>query len=224
MTRISPTDLSFLLLERANRPNHMAALTIFQKPKGQQSSFGPRPFDAYRHSQAVRPFNYKLKWLGKDVAAWETVEPDMSYHVRHIALPKPGDWRQFCIQTSRIHARPLDLNRPLWELYVIEGLDSLLDAFHEGRLSEIVGPRSSGGGSLLLALQARGAITIVIAEEADDTVRPYADHLIEIPAVSTLFQPLLSTIPLQVFAAGVAQARGYDVDKPRNLAKSVTVE
>ena len=73
-------------------------------------------------------------------------------------------------------------------------------------------------------IQARGAVTIVIAEEGDDTVRPYADHLIEIPAVSTLFQPLLSTIPLQVFAAAVAQARGYDVDKPRNLAKSVTVE
>jgi glucosamine--fructose-6-phosphate aminotransferase (isomerizing) len=73
-------------------------------------------------------------------------------------------------------------------------------------------------------IQARGAITIVVAEEGDETVAPYADHLIEIPAVSTLFQPLLSTIPLQVFAAGVAQARGYDVDKPRNLAKSVTVE
>ena len=73
-------------------------------------------------------------------------------------------------------------------------------------------------------VQARGAVTIVIAEEGDDTVRPYADHLIEIPAVSTLLQPLLSTIPLQVFAASVAQARGYDVDKPRNLAKSVTVE
>ncbi|WP_406816976.1 glutamine--fructose-6-phosphate transaminase (isomerizing) [Mycobacterium sp. M23085] len=73
-------------------------------------------------------------------------------------------------------------------------------------------------------IQARGAVTIVIAEEGDDTVRPYADHLIEIPTVSTLLQPLLSTIPLQVFAASVAQARGYDVDKPRNLAKSVTVE
>jgi glucosamine--fructose-6-phosphate aminotransferase (isomerizing) len=73
-------------------------------------------------------------------------------------------------------------------------------------------------------VQTRGAVTIVIAEEGDETVRPYADHLIEIPAVSTLLQPLLSTIPLQVFAASVAQARGYDVDKPRNLAKSVTVE
>ncbi|MGB0875855.1 MAG: glutamine--fructose-6-phosphate transaminase (isomerizing) [Mycobacterium sp.] len=73
-------------------------------------------------------------------------------------------------------------------------------------------------------IQARGAVTIVIAEEGDEAVRPYADYLIEIPAVPTLLQPLLSTIPLQVFAAGVAQARGYDVDKPRNLAKSVTVE
>jgi glucosamine--fructose-6-phosphate aminotransferase (isomerizing) len=73
-------------------------------------------------------------------------------------------------------------------------------------------------------IQTRGALTIVIAEEGDDTVRPYADYLIEIPSVSTLLQPLLSTIPLQVFAASVAQARGYDVDKPRNLAKSVTVE
>lgn len=73
-------------------------------------------------------------------------------------------------------------------------------------------------------IQTRGAITIVIAEEGDETVRPFADHLIEIPSVSTLFQPLLSTIPLQVFAASVARARGYDVDKPRNLAKSVTVE
>jgi diacylglycerol O-acyltransferase len=51
---------------------------------------------------------------------------DIEYHVRHIALPAPGDWRQFCIQASRIHARPLDLSRPLWEIHVIEGLDGLL--------------------------------------------------------------------------------------------------
>ncbi len=52
---------------------------------------------------------------------------DLEYHVRHIALPAPGDWRQFCIQASRIHARPLDLSRPLWEIHVIEGLDGLLE-------------------------------------------------------------------------------------------------
>jgi glucosamine--fructose-6-phosphate aminotransferase (isomerizing) len=73
-------------------------------------------------------------------------------------------------------------------------------------------------------IQARGARTIVIAEEGDETVRPFADELIEIPAVPTLLQPLVSTVPLQVLAAEIARARGYDVDKPRNLAKSVTVE
>ncbi|NUT94020.1 MAG: glutamine--fructose-6-phosphate transaminase (isomerizing) [Saccharothrix sp.] len=73
-------------------------------------------------------------------------------------------------------------------------------------------------------IQARGARTIVIAEEGDETVRPFADHLIEVPAVSTLLQPLVSTVPLQVLAAEIARSRGYDVDKPRNLAKSVTVE
>jgi diacylglycerol O-acyltransferase len=124
MTRIAPMDLSFLLLERANRPFHMAALTIFQKPKGQQSSFGPRLFDAYRHSQAVKPFNYKLKWLGKDVAAWETVEPDMGYHVRHIALPAPGSVQQFDETVSFLNASLLDRGHPLWECYIIDGIEN----------------------------------------------------------------------------------------------------
>ena len=117
-------DLSFLLLERANRPFHMAALTIFQKPKGQQSSFGPRLFDAYRHSQAVKPFNHKLKWLGKDVAAWETVEPDMGYHVRHIALPVPGSVQQFDEMVSFLNASLLDRGHPLWECYIIDGIEN----------------------------------------------------------------------------------------------------
>lgn len=73
-------------------------------------------------------------------------------------------------------------------------------------------------------IQARGARTIVIAEEGDETVRPFADELITVPQVPTLLQPLVSTVPLQVLAAEVARGRGYDVDKPRNLAKSVTVE
>lgn len=50
---------------------------------------------------------------------------DVEFHVRHVALPKPGDWRQLCIQIARFHARPLDLNRPLWEMCVIEGLDNI---------------------------------------------------------------------------------------------------
>ena len=50
---------------------------------------------------------------------------DPEFHVRHIALPKPGDWRQLCILISRLHARPLDRSRPLWEVYIIEGLDKV---------------------------------------------------------------------------------------------------
>jgi glutamine---fructose-6-phosphate transaminase (isomerizing) len=73
-------------------------------------------------------------------------------------------------------------------------------------------------------VKARGARTIVIAEVGDAAVREHADHLIEVPAVPTLLSPFVTTIPLQVLAAEIAQARGFDVDKPRNLAKSVTVE
>ncbi|MFT4044078.1 MAG: glutamine--fructose-6-phosphate transaminase (isomerizing) [Gordonia sp. (in: high G+C Gram-positive bacteria)] len=73
-------------------------------------------------------------------------------------------------------------------------------------------------------IQARGAVTIVIAEHDDELSRSVADHFVPLPKTPTLLQPLVSTVPLQVFAASVAQARGYDVDKPRNLAKSVTVE
>ncbi|MEU5287591.1 glutamine--fructose-6-phosphate transaminase (isomerizing) [Streptomyces sp. CA-278952] len=73
-------------------------------------------------------------------------------------------------------------------------------------------------------IRARGARTIVVAEEGDEAVVPYADHLITVPATPTLLQPLVATVPLQVFACELATARGNEVDQPRNLAKSVTVE
>ncbi|MFB8142881.1 glutamine--fructose-6-phosphate transaminase (isomerizing) [Streptomyces parvus] len=73
-------------------------------------------------------------------------------------------------------------------------------------------------------IRARGALTIVVAEEGDEAVLPYADHLITVPATPTLLQPLVATVPLQVFACELATARGNEVDQPRNLAKSVTVE
>ena len=73
-------------------------------------------------------------------------------------------------------------------------------------------------------VRARGARTIVIAEEGDDAVAPYADHLIYVPRTPTLLAPLVTTVPLQVLAGEIATARGNDVDQPRNLAKSVTVE
>ena len=73
-------------------------------------------------------------------------------------------------------------------------------------------------------VRARGAVTIVIAEDDDTDVEAYADHIVRIPESAGLMQPLLSTIPLQIFACSVAEARGLNVDQPRNLAKSVTVE
>jgi glucosamine--fructose-6-phosphate aminotransferase (isomerizing) len=73
-------------------------------------------------------------------------------------------------------------------------------------------------------IRARGARTIVIAEEGDEAVAPYADHLIRVPQTPVLLQPLVATVPLQVFACELATARGNEVDQPRNLAKSVTVE
>jgi glucosamine--fructose-6-phosphate aminotransferase (isomerizing) len=73
-------------------------------------------------------------------------------------------------------------------------------------------------------VRARGAVTIVVAEQGDEAVVPYADHLIRVPVTATLLQPVVATVPLQVFACEMAALRGLDVDQPRNLAKSVTVE
>ncbi len=73
-------------------------------------------------------------------------------------------------------------------------------------------------------VRARGAVTIVIAEEGDETVTAYADHVIRTPRTAVLLQPVLATVPLQVFSCEMAALRGFDVDQPRNLAKSVTVE
>jgi glucosamine--fructose-6-phosphate aminotransferase (isomerizing) len=73
-------------------------------------------------------------------------------------------------------------------------------------------------------IKARGARTIVIATDGDESVTPYADHLIRVPDTKSLLSPLLTIVPMQVFAAEFAMARGLDVDQPRNLAKSVTVE
>ncbi|GAA3606229.1 glutamine--fructose-6-phosphate transaminase (isomerizing) [Marihabitans asiaticum] len=73
-------------------------------------------------------------------------------------------------------------------------------------------------------IRARGARTLVIAEEGDEDVVPFADEVIRVPHTSPLLQPLLTVVPLQVFALHLSTAKGLDVDQPRNLAKSVTVE
>lgn len=73
-------------------------------------------------------------------------------------------------------------------------------------------------------IRARGARVIVVAEEGDAAVLPFADEVIRIPLAGAMFEPLLSVVPLQIFAMALATAKGLDVDQPRNLAKSVTVE
>ena len=78
--------------------------------------------------------------------------------------------------------------------------------------------------SAIQEVRARGATIVAIAEEGDERITPFSDRIIRVPVVPTLMQPLVSTVPLQVFACEMATAKGYDVDQPRNLAKSVTVE
>ncbi|UUW92187.1 glutamine--fructose-6-phosphate transaminase (isomerizing) [Nocardioides sp. WV_118_6] len=82
-------------------------------------------------------------------------------------------------------------------------------------------------GKMLSGIQevrARGARTICLAEEGDASIEPYADELIRLPKVPVLLQPLVAIVPLQLFACELATVLGHDVDQPRNLAKSVTVE
>ncbi|MDN5603839.1 glutamine--fructose-6-phosphate transaminase (isomerizing) [Rothia sp. HC945] len=101
----------------------------------------------------------------------------------------------------------------------------------EGQPVFVIVPSPRGRDSLhakivsnIQEIRARGAITIVIAEEGDEDVKQYSNHIIYVPQAPSLMQPLLATVPLQVFACALAGAKGYDVDQPRNLAKSVTVE
>ena len=101
----------------------------------------------------------------------------------------------------------------------------------EGQPVFVVVPSPRGRDSLhakvvsnIQEIRARGAKTIVIAEEGDDAVKAYAEHVFYVPETPTLLAPLLTTVPLQIFACALATAKGFDVDQPRNLAKSVTVE
>jgi glucosamine--fructose-6-phosphate aminotransferase (isomerizing) len=97
----------------------------------------------------------------------------------------------------------------------------------EGTPVVVIAPRHALQAKLVNNVQevrARGARTIVIATDGDDSVTPYADTVIRIPDTKSLLTPLLTIVPMQVLSAEIARARGLDVDQPRNLAKSVTVE
>jgi WS/DGAT/MGAT family acyltransferase len=123
MSKLSPVDLSFLLLETPTRQMHMTAYQIFRLPAREKKTFIPRLLAAYRSGPVAKPFNQKLKWLDKGVASWETVEPDLRYHVRHIAVPAPGTMQALSEIVSFLNSPLLDRSLPLWECYIIEGLE-----------------------------------------------------------------------------------------------------
>ena len=130
MQQLSGQDAMFLHAELDGLPQHIGAVTIYDQstaPDGKvrfkqilsmlenRAHLSP----IFRRKLAFVPYN-----LGRPYWA-EDPDFDMEYHVRHIALPKPGDWRQLCILAARIHSQPLRRDKPMWELYVIEGLSNM---------------------------------------------------------------------------------------------------
>lgn len=132
MQQLSGMDASFLYFETANSPTHIGSFAIYDPSTapGSKVTFKGILANIESRLHMANCFRQKLVYapMNLDHPYWlEDPDFDLEFHVRHIALPHPGDWRQLCIQVARIHARPLDLSRPLWEMYVIEGLDNIDD-------------------------------------------------------------------------------------------------
>jgi WS/DGAT/MGAT family acyltransferase len=114
---------------------HISSISIYDPSTAPQGKVGGGPVRFKDIMQLYEDAIYEVPLLRRrlvevpgnmDFPYWiEDPDFDIEFHVRHIALPKPGDWRQFFIQVARIHSRPLDMKRPLWEIYVIEGLNHL---------------------------------------------------------------------------------------------------
>jgi len=130
MKQLGILDSAFVNLEQTNTPQHIGGIGIYDP------STAPGGF--VRFKDVIASFERKLGNLplfrtrlvevpgGLDRPYWiKDANFDVEFHLRHIALPEPGDWRQLCIQTARLHSRPLDMSRPLWEAYIIEGLDNI---------------------------------------------------------------------------------------------------
>ena len=141
---------------------------------------------------------------------------------RHVGFPVALEGALKLKELAYIHAEgfaagelkhgPIALVEPGQPVFVIAPSPRGRDALHAKVISNIQ------------EIRARGARTLVIAEEGDDDVEPFADVVFRVPQTPTLLAPLVTVVPLQIFAAALATAKGLDVDQPRNLAKSVTVE
>jgi WS/DGAT/MGAT family acyltransferase len=130
MKQLTGLDASFLYLETPNAPMHISGLGIYDQATapGGKVRFKDIIENTRDRALALPTLTQTLMTVpfGLDHPYWVTDGAfDPEFHIRHIALPKPGDWRQLCIQVARLQARPLDRNRPLWEMYVIEGLDNV---------------------------------------------------------------------------------------------------
>ncbi|MDJ0751079.1 MAG: wax ester/triacylglycerol synthase family O-acyltransferase [Woeseiaceae bacterium] len=131
MDQLNPQDAQFLYLETAENLTHLTTISIFDQstlPDGDVVRFKDilAHVDGRLHMSPIFKRRLVRVPLELDYPYWVDDEYfDLEYHIRHSRLPEPGDWRQFCIHMARYHSRPLDMNRPLWEMYVVEGLDNV---------------------------------------------------------------------------------------------------
>jgi diacylglycerol O-acyltransferase len=128
--QLSGLDASFVYFEGRSTPTHVAGLSLYDPSTAEA---GRVDFDQIRAHLAsrlhlARAFRQKLVRVPFDLdhPYWiEDPDFDLDFHLRRVALPRPGDWHQLCDLAARFHAQPVDLDRPLWELYVVEGLDAV---------------------------------------------------------------------------------------------------
>jgi diacylglycerol O-acyltransferase len=132
MRQLSGTDTSMLYLDRPHAPNHVGPIIIYDPASapGGRVSFD-EIVEFVSHRLHIAPaFRERLVPvpLGLDRPYWiRDPDFDLEFHIRHTALANPGTWAQFTKLVARLYARPLDLTRPPWEMYVIEGLDAIED-------------------------------------------------------------------------------------------------
>lgn len=130
MRQLSGSDAFFLYSDKPGKHQHVSTIYIYDQSTapGGHVRFKSILQHVRERLCTSRLFRQKLVKVpfNLDYPYWiEDPHFELEFHVRHIALPDPGDWRQFCIQVARLHSRPLDMSRPVWEMYVIEGLDNI---------------------------------------------------------------------------------------------------
>ncbi len=130
MEQLSGQDAMFLHAELEGLPMHIGGVSIYDQSTAPDGVVRFKEILAMLENRLHLSPIFRRKLvnvpMGLSRPYWiEDPDFDLEYHVRHISLPKPGDWRQLCILAARIHARPLDRDRPLWEIYVIEGLNNV---------------------------------------------------------------------------------------------------